>query len=185
MLYCRLQTKLSVLDSCQSVEALCSWRFENYQYSNQVTIQSQVLHLHWVFTEGKIRRELLVLRQKITISGDLALLQFVFLGYISTSSPSNRHSRDPVLRWLGLWPDCRQYSKVLLSVCLSVCAGPIFSDIRAWVMLANWKSMSDVTNMCRYTVDIYQSAGPQSQPQPPGQEQHRNRKIKFVFLFAV
>ena len=54
-------------------------------------------------------------------------------------------------------------------------------------MLANWKSMSDVTNMCRYKVEIYQSAGPQNQPQEQEQEQEqdRNRKIKFVFLFAI
>ena len=123
---------------------------------------------------------LLKLRKKITLAGDLAFLQFVFLGYLSTSSSSNRHSRDPILRWLGLRPDCRQYSKVLVSLSLS--AGLIFSDIRAWVMLANWKSMSDVTNMCQYKVHVYQN---QPQEQEQEWEQDRNRKIKFVFHFAI
>ena len=49
------------------------------------------------------------------------------------------------------------------------------SDIRAWVTLANWKSMSDVTNMCQFTFEVYRSHGDQER------QENRNRKIKFVF----
>ena len=115
-------------------------------------------------------------RINILMTGELAFLQFVFLWCIPTSSTSNSHSWDSVLWRVGLWPDCRQYSKVLESVCLT--AWIIFSDIRAWVMLANWKSMSDVTNMCQYKVEIYQN-------QPQEQEENINRKIKFVFFFNI
>ena len=45
-------------------------------------------------------------------------------------------------------------------------------------MLANWKSMSDVTNMCQYKVEIYQN-------KPQEQEENTNRKIKFVFFPAL
>ena len=174
-----LQTADSVLDSCQSVDPLRSWRFENYQYSHQVTIQSQVLHLHWVFTEGKIRRELLVVRR--------LRYQETSHSYRLYSSDIFQHPLRPTA--IAEIPYCDGSDCDLIAVniprcwCLSLSAGLIFSDIRAWVMLANWKSMSDVTNMCRYKVDIYQSGGPQNQPQPPGQEPDRNRKIKLVFLF--
>ena len=40
--------------------------------------------------------------------------------------------------------------------------------------LANWKSMSDVTNMCQYRFQVHHSHGDQ-------QKEIRNRKIKFVF----
>ena len=50
-------------------------------------------------------------------------------------------------------------------------------------MLANWKSMSDVTNMCRYKVDIYQSGRPGDQAEEVDQE--RNRKIKSLFFSPV
>ena len=62
---------------------------------------------------------LIVRRNKNTMPGDFTLLQSIFLGYISTASPPDRHSRDPVLWRVWLWPDCRQYSKVLV-LCLSL-----------------------------------------------------------------
>ena len=52
-------------------------------------------------------------------------------------------------------------------------------------MLANWKSMSDVSNMCRYKVDIYQSARPGDKPEKQEQEQEKNRKIKFVLFSPI
>ena len=47
--------------------------------------------------------------------------------------------------------------------------------MRAWVQLANWKSMSDVAHMCQHSFGVHQTEGAQEEA-----EDNKNRKIKFV-----